>query len=114
MQLVETFNVDRICLSQVFNPNSKSTNAGGWGLLNTNETVDECILRLRNNRRLSTGDQNIYKFIHKDGTIFIGTRVELCLKYNLNDTNIGTLFSKVKPVKMSSGWSLLKDNNGRE
>lgn len=53
MELVEKYNVDRVSLSQVFNKANSSTNTKGWGVLGENETIEDCLFRLKNARRLS-------------------------------------------------------------
>lgn len=54
-------------------------------------------------------DKNIYTFYHKDGDVFIGTRVELCRKYDLKPNQIRNLFT-TKPAKTQKGWSLHNPN----
>lgn len=55
--------------------------------------------------RNPAADQNIYEFIHKDGTIEKTTRFELCTKYNLNKNQMSMVISgRCKSVK---GWKLV-------
>lgn len=109
MELVEKFGVDRVSLSQVFNKANGSASTKGWGVLQENETVEDCLFRLKNKRTLSKSDPTVYKFIHKNGDSFIGTRVELCLKYGFDSTQIGALLSKTRKIKVCHGWSLSKE-----
>lgn len=109
MQLVEKFGVDRVNLSQVFNKANGASSASGWGVLGEDEEVPECLYRLRNKRTLSKADKTVYKFIHDNGAIFTGTRVELCLKYDLDFGQIGNLLSNTRRRNKCHGWSLLKE-----
>jgi len=52
----------------------------------------------------SNVDKTIYKFIHVDGNIEICTRLELKVKYNLNDGNLCSLIKGNR--KIHKGWSL--------
>lgn len=58
-------------------------------------------------------DKAEYKFINVyTKEIFVGTRFELCDKFNLKRHLVGGLFLKNDPVITTQGWSLLKEENG--
>lgn len=83
-----------------------------WGVCRDGESVEDCLYRVINSRRISLLDNNKYVFKNKDGTEFIGTRRELCYQYNLCLTQINHLFKKVNPNKSIKGWSL--SNSSKE
>lgn len=58
----------------------------------------------------SVADKTIYSFINEDGTVFKGTRMELCESLNVSKKAIGKLFGKCKR-NSSHGWSILKEQN---
>lgn len=82
----------------------------------TGRTVNpEAAERSRLNRsgtKAKIADQTCYHFIHTSGEEFIGTRMELCEKYDLNKKLLHKLFGK-HPRKSTMNWSLLieKDND---
>lgn len=51
-------------------------------------------------------DDNIYKFINKDGEVFKGTRLELSAKYSLNSELLSGLFHARKAKTACGGWRL--------
>jgi hypothetical protein len=55
-----------------------------------------------------SADPNVYTFASIRGEIFVGTRYELCEKYNIPIYNLGKLFYK-KPNKSCAGWRLVKE-----
>lgn len=56
-------------------------------------------------------DKTIYTFVHKSGEIFIGTRVDLVNHADINPNTLRNLFTLKR--KSAFGWSLLKDENGK-
>lgn len=52
--------------------------------------------------------QDIYEFIHTDGTHFKGTRTEFRLKYGIC---VRAMFSLSRKVNYIKGWSLLNNND---
>ena len=70
----------------------------------------ESAAKSRNTRtRTATkkSDNNIYCFKHESGLQFIGTRLQLCIAYNLTPSVIGKLFY-INPRKTGKGWALGK------
>lgn len=52
-------------------------------------------------------DYSVYCFVHKDGNLFTGTRVEFKEKFGYS---VKPLFAK-NPLKTCKGWSLLQENS---
>ena len=105
MEIVVQKGVDRISLSQVFNKNNSAQSAHGWGVLGDAETIEQCVIRLKTSRSKSKSDRTVYKFIHKSGMNFEGTRYELAEKFNIDQNQLCSLFGS-KKRKSVAGWSL--------
>lgn len=64
-----------------------------------------------NNKFLDKTDYSIYKFKRdSDNLIFIGTRMEICNEFKLNQKDFGKLFY-VKGRVTSQGWRIIKEQN---
>lgn len=84
----------------------------GWGYCKNEESVEQCLYRMKTKRAESHRDSINYSFVHSTGITFVGTRYDLFIKYNLPSLNrLSELFNK-KKRKSVYGWSLLKEENG--
>lgn len=55
-------------------------------------------------------DQTLHTFVNiKTSEIFIGTRIQMCEKYNINPHTLRNLFSR--NGRTAAGWKLIKENN---
>lgn len=54
-------------------------------------------------------DHTSYKFIHKDGRLFTGTRWELYTTFELDKSDVNAIINKTKRTKSVKGWRLLDD-----
>lgn len=77
----------------------------GWCLAIMGETTTETINRVKIDKSNRSACQKVYKFVHKDGQYFTGTRLELCLRYALDANRISQLFGK-KQRPTVLGWGL--------
>lgn len=57
--------------------------------------------------RRSMADDAVYTFVHKDGTIFIGTRYDLTNVKSVDRLNLSQMFSNYK-LDSASGWGVKK------
>lgn len=71
--------------------------------LSRKETVE---LRSRNNQgsKNPSYDHTTRKFIHKDGSIFVGTQYDLYKKYNLSQGNVSQMVNGIRTTV--SGWRI--------
>ena len=71
--------------------------------LSTKETV-ELRSRMNQGSKNPAYDHAVRKFIHKDGSIFIGTQYELYKKYNLSQGNVNQMVNGIRATV--SGWRI--------
>jgi len=58
-------------------------------------------------------DKTIYSFVNVQTLEeFIGTRLELCSKFNIEPKALSNLFCKTRKSKTAKGWSIIKETNG--
>lgn len=124
----DAYEVERDCILELrsFGYILANLNAGGKGGLSPS---DETRIRMSLKKRGTTpwnkgkpqtktagilnpsADKNRYVFENINGTLFEGTRYELCSEYNLSLNEIGKLFLTI-PRSKALGWKLKDVSNG--
>lgn len=60
-----------------------------------------------------SASHEIHKFVNiKTGEMFVGTRIQLCDRYNINPSTLRNLFGNRR--KSAAGWSLLKEEDAKQ